>query len=157
MMQNINNLHPLNLSIDFDKSEKENCQQLAPLNMSAFDPEFDSGDGSRSVCADEVNASCWESNNSGTDSSPSQHTFYGWLRERRISDESDWQPDLADLLTTLAGEDFRVFALEDKNRSLCRTGSPNNGSLTPVGSSGSISELGNRYSLSLLADFPWLI
>ena len=137
--------HPLNLDSDFDVSEEENCQPLTPRSMSMFDLDLDSGGGSRSACAEAMNASGWDSNSTGNVSSPSQHTFFDWLRERRISDESDWQPDLADLLTTLAGEDFRIFALEDKTSSLCRTESSKSSSPTRAGSSGAISEMSNRY------------
>ncbi len=119
--------------------------------MSIFDIDLSSGGGSRTSCAEAI---CWELNSSGSVSSPSQHTFFDWLREQRISYESDWQPDLADLLTTLAGEDFRVFALEDKNSSLCRTESSNSGSPTRAGSSGAISEMSNRFCLCFLTYGP---
>jgi hypothetical protein len=139
--------HPLNFDSEFDKSEEEYCQQLTPRIMSAYGIDLDSGGCSRNGCAEAMNANGWESSSSDSVSSPSQHTFFDWLRERRISDESDWQPDLADLLTTLAGEDFRVFALEDKNSSLCRTESSKSSSPTRAGSSGAISEMRNRYFL----------
>jgi len=84
--------------------------------------------------AEDLTMSCGDLNSGRSASSPSQHAFHDWFRERRVSDESEWQPDLAEICLQLAGEDFRVFALEETNSALSR-----------ADSSSTISEMNSRF------------
>ena len=121
----------LNMILDFDENE-EGAGCITPRDLTQTEADLDESLHSASA---EMNMSNWEMSSCRSACSPSQQTFHDWFRERRISDESEWQPDLAEMCLQLAGEDVRVFALEES--STC--------SMTRADSSGAISEMNNRF------------
>lgn len=130
---------PKERSVD-KKSQVSSCSMHRRISMTEIEADTERSDLDRSACSEESNATVWDGSNCMSASSPSQQhaLFHDWYRERRISDESDWQPDLADICLQLAGEDFRVFALEDNKKIIPRSDS-----------SSSISELSNRLVYAL--------
>lgn len=123
--------------------KSDDSERSTPRRMSVIEIEAIEADLERSGCEDETTMIGWDTSSCRSASSPSQHAlFHDWFRERRISDESEWQPDLAEMCLQLAGEDFRMFALEDQKCSMTRTDS-----------SSTISEMSNRLVYALTV-FP---